>query len=90
MYSQILNCAASFPVPTFLYLVSDLNISMIGPPIFLQPNRWTDRGIIYVNRSQIHECRIWERDCTVPVNRKSVDTLPLTYAEPAHLAQVTP
>jgi hypothetical protein len=36
--------------------VSDLSIPRIGLPILLQKNRWTDPG----NRSQIHECGIWE------------------------------
>jgi hypothetical protein len=39
--------------------VSDVYISTIFPPILLQQNRGTDRGNI--NRSQIHECRNWER-----------------------------
>ncbi len=45
-----------FPLP---------DIPMIGPPIFLQQNRQTDPGNIYVNRSQLHECRSWERGRSV-------------------------
>jgi hypothetical protein len=37
--------------------VSDLYIPMIGLPILLQENRWTDCG----NRSQIHECGLRPR-----------------------------
>ncbi len=36
--------------------VSDLYISRIGPHILLQQNRQIDRGNVYVNRSQTHEC----------------------------------
>ncbi len=43
--------------------VSDLFIPTIGPPIFLQQNRQTDRrNTVYcIYRSQKHECRNWER-----------------------------
>jgi hypothetical protein len=42
--------------------VSDLYIPMISLPILLQPNRQTDPGSWEsLNRSQIHECRNWER-----------------------------
>jgi hypothetical protein len=34
--------------------VSDLYITTIGLPFLLQQNKWT-------NRSQMHECRTWER-----------------------------
>jgi hypothetical protein len=27
----------------------------------MQQIRWTDRGNIHINRSQMHECRNWER-----------------------------
>ncbi len=40
---------------------SDLNISRIGPHIFLQLNR----KIEYINRSQTHECGNW--DCGGPI-----------------------
>ncbi len=55
------NCAASFPIPTFMYLwaiyiltgsVCLFCCSQIGRPAL---------GIQYINRSQIHEWRNWER-----------------------------
>jgi hypothetical protein len=42
--------------------VSDLYIPRIGQPIWLQQNRQTDPGNVYVNRSQIHECGNWETE----------------------------
>ncbi len=39
--------------------VRDLYISRIDLPILLQGNMWRDPGI-YINRSQIHECRNWD------------------------------
>ncbi len=44
------------PNPYIDVSVSDLYISTNGLPILLQQYRWTDRGNIYVNRSQKHEC----------------------------------
>jgi hypothetical protein len=46
-------------VPSFYIRVSlsELYISMIGSPILLQQNRWTDIGI--------HECGNWEWGCAV-------------------------
>jgi hypothetical protein len=41
--------------------VIDLYIPRISLPILLQPNRQTNPGIIYINRSQTHKCRNWER-----------------------------
>ncbi len=41
-YAQQRNCAASIPIFTFCVSVSDLNIPMIGLPILLQENMWTD------------------------------------------------
>ncbi len=64
IYSQKLNCSASFPIPTVMYIsVSDFYIPRIGPPILLQQNRQTDRGN---NKSLIgmyivHDCRNWEQ-----------------------------
>ncbi len=62
-----------FPKQNFNYLspsfhihvsLSDLYIPRIGLPSLLQPNRQTDPGK-YINRSQIHEGRNWERGRTV-------------------------
>jgi hypothetical protein len=89
-HSQKWNCAASLPIPTFLYLWA---IQIYTRTVNLFSCSQIDGLIVGIYKSltdTVHECRIWERDCTVPVNRKSVDTLPLTCAEPAHLAQVTP
>ncbi len=44
--------------------VSGLYIPTIGPPILLYCDWWTDRGE-YINHSQIHEFRNWERGRTV-------------------------
>jgi hypothetical protein len=46
---------ASVPVPTFNVSVSDLYMSMVGLPILLQENMWSD-----INRSQKHECLNWD------------------------------
>jgi hypothetical protein len=48
--------------------VSDLYIPTIGPPIFLQQNRQTDRGNICINRSPKHECRNWEQGSFISGN----------------------
>jgi hypothetical protein len=40
--------------------VSDLYLPRIGPHIFLQQNRQTDPENMYINLSQIYECRNWE------------------------------
>jgi len=42
--------------------VSDLYLPRLSPHIFLQQNRQTDPGNIYVNLSQIYECRNWETE----------------------------
>jgi hypothetical protein len=45
--------------PNFRLSVSDLYIPRTGQPILLQSKR--DRSWEYINRSQIHEYRNWER-----------------------------
>jgi hypothetical protein len=56
------NCAASFPIPKFMYLwpiymfpgsACLFGCSKIGRPIL---------GILYINRPQIHECGNWETE----------------------------
>jgi hypothetical protein len=42
-----------------------LYIPTIGQPILLLQDRRNDRKNIYINRSQIHECRNWKRGCAV-------------------------
>ncbi len=42
---------ASFPISTFMCLVSDLYIPPIGLPILLQENVWTDPGNTYMYKS---------------------------------------
>ncbi len=47
---------------TFIYLWEIyIHIPTTGPPIFLQQNRRTDHGNIYINRSPKQECRNWKR-----------------------------
>jgi hypothetical protein len=68
MYSQKRNCAA--PHPNFYIHVSviDLYIFTIGPSIFLQHSKVTDRGNIYIfNRNmnggigtEAAQFRFWE------------------------------
>jgi hypothetical protein len=41
--------------------VSDFYIPTVGPPIFLQQNRQTDRWNICINRLPKHECRNWKK-----------------------------
>ncbi len=47
------------PNSTFMFLWPIyMYIPRIGPHIYLQQNRQTDRGHIYINRSQTHACGI--------------------------------
>jgi hypothetical protein len=49
--------------------VRDLYISRIDLQILhilLQGNMWTDPGNMYINRSQIHECKNWEGGRAIP------------------------
>ncbi len=48
MYYQKRNCAASSPNFHIHVTVADLYIPRIGPPIFLQQNRQTDRGNVKI------------------------------------------
>jgi hypothetical protein len=41
-------------LPIYVY------IPRISLPILLQENMWTDRGNIFINRSQTHECGNWD------------------------------
>ncbi len=51
--TELRGCSPNFHIHVS---VSDLYISTISPPIFLQQNRLTHRG----NRSQKQECRNWD------------------------------
>ncbi len=52
------NCAASVPISTFTCVCERfIYIPMIGLPILLQENKWTDPRNLHINRSQTHECR---------------------------------
>ncbi len=53
-YSHIWTFAASFPIPTFMYLCAIYIFRWSVRLFLLQQNRWT-------YRSQIHECGNWER-----------------------------
>ncbi len=55
--SQKWNWAVSFPVPTFMYL---WEIYIFPRSVHLADGSWE-----HINRSQIHECGIWERSRTV-------------------------
>ncbi len=59
-YSQKWNCAASFPISTFMYLWA-IYIFHDRSIYFAVLRLKTDRGNIHINRSQIHECRNWEK-----------------------------
>jgi hypothetical protein len=58
-YSHKWNCAASALIHS-CFSVSDLYIPTIGLPILLQDNRWTDRGNMCINPSQIHVWGNWD------------------------------
>ena len=58
MYSQKWNCAASFPISTFLYLWA---IYILPRSVHLFSCKQNKRSWEYINRSPKHECRNWER-----------------------------
>jgi hypothetical protein len=60
MCSQKWNCAASFPIPTFLYLWAIY--IFLGPVCLFGWSKKTDRSWEYITRSQIHECGNRERE----------------------------
>ncbi len=59
-YSQKCNCAA---LSTFMYLWA-ICIFRRSVPLFCCI-AFADRSWEYINRSQIHECRNWERGCAI-------------------------
>ncbi len=64
-YSQKRYCAVSLPMSAFMCLWPLYLFPPSGLPI-LQENMWTDPGNIYVNRSQTHECGIWDWGRAIP------------------------
>jgi hypothetical protein len=71
--------------PSFHIHVSviELYIPRIGPHISLQPNRQTDPGNIYINVSQINDCRNWETEHYNYVLEITVSFLGIHKREPA-------
>ncbi len=62
--SQKWNCTAPFPIPTSVNLLAIYIFTKAVCLFVLQQYRWTHLWE-YINRSQIHECGIWERSRSV-------------------------